>query len=402
MSRHGLAVVIEPGHLPPRDTVVTDRAEADPLPLGESAPDDFLSTPQPRGLRTTRGTLRHLRAIRVILNCMLLLALMYTITLTKSLLIPLVLAAFLGLALNPIVAAGARLGLPRWLSATVLMVALMGSIGFGVSMVAQPAMGWVQGAPVTLKDVLPKFRNVIAPFEMANRATQNLVNGPPTRGHPAAATSVAAIGPWDVLAKAPTVLAAVLTVTLLVFFFLVFGDTLLRRLVEIVPDFQAKRHAVVIVRSIQVEVSRYILTTSLINFTLGLLTAGMLWWLKMPDPLLWGTVAMMANYIPYVGAITTTTILTVVGLVHFDHIGAAMMPALCFIGFTIVEGNLITPMVLGRRMRVSPIAILLWLLVWGWLWGVPGALLAVPMLTSVKLITERIRGWGWFALMVQR
>ena len=392
--------MIEPGYLPPRDDAVVARSEAAPLEEGAAA--DFSSTAEPSGLRPTRGTSRHLRAIRVILNSMLLLALMYTVTLTKSLLIPLVLAAFLGLALNPVVAAGARRGLPRWLSSTVLMMALMGSLGFGVSMLAQPAMGWIQGAPATMKDVLPKFRSVLAPFEMANRATQNLVNGAPTRGHPAEAATMAAIGPWDVLSKAPTVLAAVLTVTLLVFFFLVFGDTLLRRLVEIVPDFQAKRHAVVIVRSIQVEVSRYILTTSLINFTLGLLTAAMLWWLKMPDPLLWGTVAMMANYIPYVGAITTTTILMVVGLVHFDQLGAAMMPAMCFIGFTIVEGNLITPMVLGRRMRVSPIAILLWLLIWGWLWGIPGALLAVPMLTSVKLIAERVRGWGWFALMVQR
>lgn len=394
--------VTEPGLVPLRDAAVPDRNDAPPPPQDAGGEDDLAGFDESRGLRSTRGTLRHLRAIRVILNSMLLLALMYTVTLTKSLLIPLVLAAFLGLALNPIVAAGARRGLPRWLCSTILMMALMGSIGFGVSKVAQPAMGWIQGAPATIKDVLPKFRSVLAPFEMANRATQNLVNGPPSRGHQAEAAAVTAIGPWDILAKAPTVLAAVLTVTLLVFFFLVFGDTLLRRLVEIVPDFQAKRHAVVIVRSIQVEVSRYILTTSLINFTLGLLTAGMLWWLKMPDPLLWGTVAMLANYIPYLGAITTTTILMVVGLVHFDQLGAAMTPALCFIGVTIVEGNLITPMVLGRRMRVSPIAILLWLLIWGWLWGVPGALLAVPMLTSVKLIAERIRGWGWFAMMVQR
>jgi predicted PurR-regulated permease PerM len=392
----------EPGHLPSHDETISDRSDVAPALVDSDESIGYASSPHGRGLQTTRGTLRHLRAIRVILNSMLLLALMYTITLTKSLLIPLVLAAFLGLALNPIVAAGARRGLQRWLCASVLMMALVGSLGFGVSKVAQPAMGWIQGAPATMKELLPKFRSITAPFEMANRATQNLVNGPPSRAHPAAAAAAVSISTWDVLAKAPAVLAAMLTVTLLVFFFLVFGDILLRRLVEIVPDFHAKRHAVVIVRSIQTEVSRYILTTSLINLTLGLFTAAMLWWLKMPDPLLWGTVAMMANYIPYVGAITTTTILMVVGLVHFDQLGQAMLPALCFIGFTIVEGNLITPMVLGRRMRVSPIAILLWLLVWGWLWGIPGALLAVPMLTSVKLIAERIRGWGWFAVMVQR
>jgi predicted PurR-regulated permease PerM len=397
----------EPGHLPAREPPIADRGDTAPLEptLLDATPDTpvtgYAAGAASRSRQTSRGTLRHLRAVRLILNSMLLLALMYTITLTKSLLIPLLLAAFLGLALNPIVAAGSRRGLPRWLCTSVLMVALIGSFGFGVSKVAQPAMGWIEGAPATMRELLPKFRSITAPFEMANRATQNLVNGPPSRAHPAAAPAIA-ISTWDLLAKAPAILAAMLTVTLLVFFFLVFGDTLLRRLVEIVPDFHAKRHAVVIVRGIQTEVSRYILTTSLINFSLGLFTAAMLWWLKMPDPLLWGTVAMLANYIPYVGAITTTTILMMVGLVHFDQLGQAMLPALCFIAFTIVEGNLITPMVLGRRMRVSPIAILLWLLVWGWLWGIPGALLAVPMLTSVKLIAERIRGWGWFAVMVQR
>jgi predicted PurR-regulated permease PerM len=391
----------EPGHLPARGAIIGDRSDVAALPLdGELAGSTSEAHTPPR--QTARGSLRQLRAIRLVLSSMLMLALMYTVTLTKSLLIPLVLAAFLGLALNPIVAAGARRGLPRWLCASVLMIALVGSLGFGVSKVAQPAMGWIEGAPATMKELVPKFRRVSAPFEIANRATQSLVNGPPSRGHPAAEAATVSISTWDVVAKAPAVLAAMLTVTLLVFFFLVFGDTLLRRLVEIVPDFHAKRHAVVIVRSIQTEVSRYILTTSLINLTLGLFTAAMLWWLKMPDPLLWGTVAMLANFIPYVGAITTTTLLVIVGLVHFDQPSTAFMPALCFIGFTVVEGNLITPMVLGRRMRVSPIAILLWLLVWGWLWGIPGALLAVPMLTSVKLIAERIRGWGWFAVMVQR
>jgi predicted PurR-regulated permease PerM len=391
----------EPGHLPVRDAIISDRSDAAALPLEVELAGAASEAPAP-SRQTARGSLPQLRAIRLVLSSMLMLALMYTVTLTKSLLIPLLLAAFLGLALNPIVAAGARRGLPRWLCASVLMIALVGSLGFGVSKVAQPAMGWIEGAPATMKELLPKFRHITAPFEMANRATQSLVNGPPSRGHAAEAAPAVSISTWDIVAKAPAVLAAMLTVTLLVFFFLVFGDTLLRRLVEIVPDFHAKRHAVVIVRSIQTEVSRYILTTSLINLTLGLFTAAMLWWLKMPDPLLWGTVAMLANYIPYVGAITTTTLLVIVGLVHFDQPSTAFMPALCFIGFTVVEGNLITPMVLGRRMRVSPIAILLWLLVWGWLWGIPGALLAVPMLTSVKLIAERIRGWGWFAVMVQR
>ena len=351
-------------------------------------------------LRNARGVRRHLRGIRVVLNTFLLLALLYTATIIRALLIPLVLAAFIGLALNPIVAFGARHRIPRALGASVLMVGLIGAIGTGIGLLAQPALGWFHNAPRAIRSFVPKLEHLTRPLEAASRATQTLVNGHPSRvaPHPAEV----AITAWDVVSNAPKVLAAVLTVVLLVFFFLVYGDSLLRRLVEIGPDFRSKRHSVSIVRGIQVEVSRYILTTMVINAILGALTAGMLWLLHVSDPLLWGAVAMMANFIPYVGAIVTTTVLLLVGLIQFNQIGSALLPALCFACLTAFEGNLITPMILGRSMRLSPIAILIWLLLWGWLWGVPGALLAVPMLTSVKLIAERMRGWEWFAHMVQR
>jgi predicted PurR-regulated permease PerM len=350
--------------------------------------------------RAARSLRRHLLAVRVVLNALLVLALLYTVTVTRVLLIPLVLAAFIGLALNPIVAAGARHRLPRWFTASVLMLVLLTGLGAGVGALAQPALGWFHGAPAAIKSFVPKLRSVTKPLEAANRATQSLVGGA-ARAQPAPPVAVA-ITAWDVVSTAPKVLAAVLTVVLLVFFFLIYGDSLLRRLVEISPGFAYKRHAVEIVRSIQIEVSRYLLTALLINGSLGALTTLMLWLYHMPDPLLWGAVAMTANFIPYVGAIVTTIVLGLVGLIHAHDVGTALLPALTFTGMTAIEGNLITPMIQGHRMRLSPIAILIWLLVWGWLWGIPGALLAVPMLTSAKLITERVRGWGWFAVMVQR
>ena len=355
-----------------------------------------------RGLQTTRGMRRHLRAVRLLLSAMLVLALLYTATLTRSLLIPLVLAAFLGLALNPVVAAGARWHLPRWFTASVLMLGLMLGMAGGVSLLAQPAIGWFHGAPTAIRHFLPKLKSMTQPLEAANRATQSLVNtqNPRASAPPAAAFTITA---WDVVSTAPKILGAVLGVMLLVFFFLVFGDSMLRRLVEITPSFAYKRHAVVIVRGIQTEVSRYLLTALLINAGLGALTAGMLWIYKMPDPLLWGTVAMFANFIPYVGAICTAVLLAMVGMLSSNDVTLhAFLPALTFSTITVLEGNLVTPMIQGRSMRLSPIAILLWLLVWGWLWGVPGALLAVPMLTCAKLIAERVRGWHWFAMIVGR
>ncbi|MFA6232125.1 MAG: AI-2E family transporter [Rhodanobacter sp.] len=357
--------------------------------------------PLSRRLHAARGTRRHLRAIRMLLNAMLLLALLYTVTLTKDLLIPLVLAAFIGLALNPIVAAGKRFHLPRWLTASVLMIGLVVGIGTGVGLLAQPAVGWFHGAPAAIRSFVPKFRSLTRPLEAANRATQTLVNGN-SRVSIASAQPMS-ISAWDVVSTAPKVLAAVLSVLLLVFFFLIYGDTMLRRLVEITPSFAYKRHAVTIVRGFQTEVSRYLLTALLINASLGAITAGMLFLYKVPDAMLWGTVAMFANFIPYVGAIVTTAVLAMVSMLYAKDASLdVFLPALTFAGITVVEGNLITPMIQGRSMRLSPIAILLWLLVWGWLWGIPGALLAVPMLTCTKLIAERVRSWNWFAVIVAR
>jgi predicted PurR-regulated permease PerM len=354
------------------------------------------------GLRATRGVRRHLRALRIVVNALLLLALLYTITITRALLIPLVLAAFIGLALNPIVAAGARVRLPRWLTASVLVISLLVGIGTGANLLAQPAVGWFQGAPAAIRHFVPKLKGLTQPLEAANRATQTLVSGHPVRSSSSQPSPVS-FSTWDVVSTAPKVLAAVLSVVLLVFFFLLYGDSMLRRLVEITPSFAYKRHAVTIVRSIQSEISRYLLTALSINAGLGALTAGMLWLYEVPDPLLWGAVAMFANFIPYVGAISTTALLAVVCMLYANDASFdVFLPALTFAGITAIEGNLITPLIQGHSMRLSPIAILLWLLIWGWLWGIPGALLAVPMLTCTKLITERVRGWEWFAHIVQR
>jgi predicted PurR-regulated permease PerM len=372
------------------------RHPADPLMYED------LPRPLARRLNSARGTRRHLRAIRILLNGMLLLGLLYTVTLARALLIPLVLAAFIGLALNPLVAGGARAHLPRWIAALVLMVGLVSGIGFGVGALAQPALGWFQGAPAAIRSFVPKFRDLTRPLEAANRATRTLVTGSASEVKPAA-TPALQISTWDVVSTAPKVLAAVLSVFLLVFFFLIYGDTMLRRLVELTPSFAYKRHAVSIVRSFQTEISRYLLTALLINGTLGTITACMLWLYKVPDPMLWGAVAMFANFIPYVGAIFTTVVLAFVSLLYGKGSGFdVFLPALTFAGITIVEGNFITPLIQGRSMRLSPIAILLWLLVWGWLWGIPGALLAVPMLTCTKLICERVHGWEWFAQIVSR
>ncbi len=356
---------------------------------------------RPRALVRRRA--RRLRSLRVPLLVLMLLAIAATLVLASSLLIPLVLAAFIALGLNPIVAGLSRIYVPRAIGSLLVMLALGAVVAGSVSALSTPAAAWIKQAPAVVHELGYKLRRMTRPLtEVSHAASQSLA------GIGVAAPPAVQIAPpngfsfGSILQVAPRALAEALTVALLVFFFLTYGHQMRTRLVTASPGFGYRRVALRLVRGIQLEVSRYLLTVTVINVCLGLLTALVLWGLKVPDPLLWGGVATLLNFMPYVGAISNTLLLLVIGLLNFNSPAHALLPAACFAFMAAMEGNVITPMILGRRMRLSPVAILVWLLIWGWMWGIPGALLAVPMLTCVKLITEWLPGWEWFARMVER
>ncbi|MGH8213237.1 MAG: AI-2E family transporter [Rhodanobacteraceae bacterium] len=367
---------------------------------------DVVSAVQRRRRRPgalARRRARRFRSLRVPLLVLMFLAIATLLVLARTLIIPLVLAAFVGMGLNPVVRLLNRVYIPRALGALVVLVAFIALLSEAAVLITGPAAEWVQQAPQALHQLAPKFRHMMRPLSAATHAaSQSLIGFGVGAPAPPAASAPPSFGVSDLLLLAPRIVAEALTVLLLVFFFLTYGDHMRRRLVAASPRFAYRRIALNLVRGIQHEISRYLLTVTLINSCLGALTAVILWYWKMPDPMLWGCVVALLNFMPYIGAITSTALLCVVGLLQFNALPHALLPALCFAVLAALEGNVITPMVMGRRLRLSPVAILLWLLVWGWMWGIPGALLAVPMLTCVKLIAERVPGWEWFAHMVER
>lgn len=365
------------------------------------APSDDAERKEDQEETVVPAPTRRFRPIPVMLAIGLVLAILYSLSIAKTLIIPLVLASFMGLGLNPLVVLASRIRVPRALSSLFIMLALTGALVGAVTLLTPPAIEWLQQAPRTIRhDLAPKIEPLTRKLEQANQATQSLTGDK----QPAATTDSPkpSIDIWDVVSITPPILAFSLTVGLLVFFFLIYGDRMLLKLVEVSPSFRSKRDVVSIVRGIQAEVSRYIFARTAINLVLGVATAAVLWWLGLSDPLLWGTLAALANFVPYVGAISMTVLLAVVGIMQFDALPQALAPAAIFALLTAIEGNLVTPLIMGRRMRLSPVAILIWLLIWAWLWGIAGALLAVPMLTSFKLIAERIEGWEWLAHLVGR
>jgi predicted PurR-regulated permease PerM len=203
------------------------------------------------------------------------------------------------------------------------------------------------------------------------------------------------------LTTTPRMLASVLAVVLLTFFFMVYGENLQRNAIALLHSRQQKKLTVEILQSVEGELSRYVLTISVINVIVGLVFAGSLYFLgfALPEALLWGTMAALLNYAPYVGPLIGIAVMLLIGLTEFDGV-EALLPAGIYLLLHTLEGQLVTPIVLGRRMRLSPLVLILGLMVFGSLWGIIGLLLAVPLLVCVKLILERTEGMdGWARLL---
>jgi predicted PurR-regulated permease PerM len=169
------------------------------------------------------------------------------------------------------------------------------------------------------------------------------------------------------------------------------GDTFLRRLVEILPRFKDKRQAIEISQQIERDISAYLITITIMNAAVGVATAGVMWLCGVGDPVLWGAVAFLFNYIPILGPMFGLLTFTLAGLLSINTLWGALLPAGLYLVIHVVEGETITPMLLARRFTLNPVLVILALIFWYWMWGVSGAILAVPMLAIAKIICDRIQ-----------
>jgi len=322
----------------------------------------------------------------------------------KELLVPILLAMFLSLVAIPLVTRLHRWRVPRWIGAFfVVFGGLALAIAISTQLVA-PASEWLQKAPTELRQVAPKLKGLVRKVNEANKAAASVVSAagaaPTTAAARAQATTLQAEPPnlWSWLRAAPKLIAVLGAVILLSYFFVVYGLDLQQRALSLLPSRHQKRVTAEILQTIETELSRYVLTITTINIVLGTLVAAVLVFLGIAigDALLWGALAGLCNYAPYVGPLAGTVLLALVGVVAFDDVQHMVLPPLCYLGLQLVESQVFTPIILGRRWAISPLVVLLWLLFCGWLWSIPGVLLAVPMLVCFKIVTERVEGLqGW-------
>lgn len=321
--------------------------------------------------------------------------------LARDLLVPVMLAMMFALLGNPLVTRLARMWIPRWLGS---LVAVLGGLVLAVwlsSLLISPATDWMKQAPTQLRELAPKLKKLTKQVEQANKAAASIVDATGAAAPASAVSDAEKPRPpnlWSLISSAPRILASVLAVALLAYFFLVYGEGLQRHAIARLPGAQQKQVTIEILRTIETDLSRYVLTISAINFTLGLLLTGGLVWMGLDwsDALLWGTLAALFNFVPYVGPLSGVILLGLVGIVAFDNPAQMIVPPALYLGLHVIESQFVTPVILGRRMSISPLVMLLWLMLWGFLWGIAGLLLAVPMLASLKIVAERVEGWqGW-------
>ncbi|HUH90237.1 MAG TPA: AI-2E family transporter [Lysobacter sp.] len=331
------------------------------------------------------------------------LAVGYTLWAAQSVILPILLAMFFALIGNPIIRGLRRLYVPRALGAVLVLAGgLAGTVALGTQLV-QPASEWARQVPRELKQLAPKLRQVSKPVHAANEAAANIARATEAGdGKPVQVIRTEVNAPYRSLTATPLILTSLLAVVLLTFFFMVYGENLQRNALSLLPSRQQKRVSVEIMQSIETEISRYVLTISLINILVGLALAAALYLLQVPlaEALLWGTMAAVLNFAPYVGPLIGIAIMLLMGFVAFDELWMSLLPAGIYLFLHTLEGQFLTPIVLGRQMRLSPLVLILALMAFGSLWGIIGLLLAVPLLVCVKIVLSRIDGLeGWARLL---
>jgi len=325
------------------------------------------------------------------------LAVFYTLYFARLFLLPIVLAILFGLLLSPLVRGLNRLRIPKGLGAGLVVLGLVGLTAGAGYLLVEPAGDWIDRAPSSMARIEDKLRRLKEPVAQMNRATQEVEKLTTVGGSAAAGESDVQVQQVQrdslsdtLVERAQQFVAGVVVMLVLLYFLLASGDLFLRKLIRVLPTLDDKKRAVDIARQLEEDVSLYLSTITLINIGLGVCVAVAVHLLGLPNPVLWGVMATLLNFIPYLGGIIGIVVIAIVSVLTFDSPGEILLPPLVYFLLTASEGYFVTPMILGKRLTLNPVVILLGLIFWGWLWGIVGAVLAVPMLVSVKILCDHI------------
>jgi predicted PurR-regulated permease PerM len=322
------------------------------------------------------------------LTGILFLAFIVVLKLARPLLTPIALAAFFFLLLVPLVTFLVRLRLPRSFAAALVIALLFGCLGLAALRFAEPAAKWIEEIPRVVPSIKAKLLPVSEPISKIEAAASEVENLTQLASAPPPATVQLENDGYfgSLMEAAPLLVISLMVVIFLTFFLLVYGERLRQNIAQLGRSFAEQRRLIRIGRDIQNDISTFLSVITLINTALGALAALAFWLLGVPNFLLWGCAVAVANFVPYAGAAVMFVVLAAVGLISFDTLAEAALVPLSFLALTIIEGQLVTPILVGRRLDLNPLVIFVAVIFWTYIWGLVGALVAVPIIASTRIV----------------
>jgi predicted PurR-regulated permease PerM len=311
----------------------------------------------------------------------------------RPVVLPVFLACVAGMALKPLIRWLSCGHIPPAISAAVVLCLLVAAVGIGFFQLGRPGVTWMNDAPAHMAELRQRVQRLfprVARFNQAADAVNNLGAAEEEQKKVTTVELKTSRVPSTFINWTGTFLAGVGETLVLLYLILASGDLFLQKLVHVMPTFREKKNAVEISHEIQQNISNYLFSVSLINIGLGALVSGGLYLLGVPNAVMWGVLVAVLNFIPYFGPVAGIFLLATVGILTFDTLWKGLLPPAWYLLLHLLEANLITPVLLGRRFTVNPVVVFVSLIFWTWLWGVPGALLSVPILVSIKVICDRV------------
>ena len=332
---------------------------------------------------------RLLAALALILGAAFCLGFPFALKAGAEFFLPLTAAIVISIALVPLLEWLERRGVPSGLAAFLSLAGFLMIVNAALAIIVVPATGWFARIP----ESIPRIQSNVAPLIDFYASFQRFVDRTlmsVASGTEATAQAVAAQAPSSVvdyfISAAPAAAIQLFFAVLVIFFFLAGWTRLRRGTIRRRGSFDGAMQTARVIQNVVDATADYLATITMINAILGLIVSLLLWALGMPSPFMWGGIVSICNFVPYLGPIVAAVLLGLGGLMTFDAVGFALLPAMIFIGVHLVEANLVTPLVLGRRLTINPLLILVSLSFWGWVWGTPGALLAVPLLLILQTV----------------
>ena len=317
----------------------------------------------------------------------------------REILAPIAFAFLFSVVLRPPVRWLEKIHIPTWVGASIITLATLGLLILVVFLISAPLQKWMEQAPQSISTAEKKldryrqrFQKVTEVATRIEQATQGPTTGP---------TSQPVVAPLPppgggvlsrVFGGTTRTITGLTEVLLLLLLLLASGDLFYNKLLKILPFRDDKRTAIGAVNDVQGVILRYLLLNAIINASQGVLVAIVLWWLGMPSPLLWGVFTFILEFIPYLGAAMMIIMISLVAFATFDNIGHILAAPGSYLLITTLQNNVVSPIAYGNKLKLNPVAVLISVMIWWFLWGIPGAFLAVPIIATIKIIADRTAG----------